>query len=127
MAENACYEWRELLRAPAFALRASLLHMCTSVPPCWNKTSSIADLMKWIPRPCSASRFSTARGSEMVRGSNPCPWSEAASKRIPEARRERFDTVSGRHGGHPDLQHDCSKGPRDDVFTWPLAKPASYG
>jgi len=47
--------------------------MWTSVPPRLNETSSTATFIKWIPRPCSASRFSTARGLGIALGSNPFP------------------------------------------------------
>ena len=45
----------------------------TSVPPRSKETSSIANFIKWMPRPCSAPRFSTARGLGTLWGSNPSP------------------------------------------------------
>ena len=49
------------------------LRRWTSVPPRSKETSSMANFIKWMPRPCSASRFSIARGSGTVLGSNPFP------------------------------------------------------
>src|SRR5262249_42317166 len=50
--------------------------MWTSVPPRSKETSSITNFIRWMPRPCSASRFSLARGSGTASGSKPCPWSK---------------------------------------------------
>src|SRR5215467_7000977 len=53
--------------------RPTLFRIRTSVPPCSKETSSMASFIKWMPRPCSDLRFSTARGSGTISGSNPSP------------------------------------------------------
>src|SRR5882724_3192623 len=67
-AHKARAHWTDVLcSCPTF------FRIWTSVPPRSKETSSMANFIKWMPRPCSAPRFSNARGSGTLLASNPCP------------------------------------------------------